>query len=351
MSKNVFERLADALDQLPNRYPRTDTGVELRLLQKIFSEEEACLAQQLCGTPEPVDDVAERMGLPVADVRARLMRLVRRGLVWLVKVEGKVRFRLAPFVVGIYEAQLDDMDEELAGLFEQYMASGGATELLGAPGPALQRVVPADEAVDAEWILPYDDVRAIVTKAETFHLTDCICRLQREKTGYECDFPMRTCLSFSNVKRAPKDGDITREEALDLLAKAAEHGLVHTVSNNQEVGYVCNCCGCCCALLRGINEWGIEHSVAYANYFAVLDDQKCTGCGRCVVRCQVDAITLEDGMPVISLDKCIGCGVCVTGCQQDAVKLQPKPESEIVEPPIDYATWEEQRQAASEAKV
>jgi H+/Na+-translocating ferredoxin:NAD+ oxidoreductase subunit B len=346
MSQNAFERLAGALDRLPNRYPRTETGVEIRLLEQIFSREEACLASQLCGTPEPVDEIAERMGVPVADVRARLMRMVRRGLIWLIKVEGKVRFRLAPFVVGIYEAQLENMDEELASLFEQYMANGGATDVLGAPGPPLQRVVPAEEAVDAEWILPYDDVRAIVMKAETFHLTDCICRLQREKMGHDCDFPMRTCLSFSNVKRAPREDDISKEEALALLDRAAELGLVHTVSNSQEVGYVCNCCGCCCALLRGITEWGIEHSVAYANYFAVVNAEKCTGCGRCVVRCQVDAITIEDGMPVISRDKCIGCGVCVTGCQQDAMHLQPKPKSEIVDPPVDYATWEGEREAA-----
>ncbi len=139
-------------------------------------------------------------------------------------------------------------------------------------------------------------------------------------------------------------GTITREEALAFLDRAEQIGLVHTVSNVMEgVGYVCNCCGCCCGLLRGITEWGIEHSVAQANYFAVIDADACSDCGTCVERCQVRAISEADGVPVVDRARCIGCGLCVTGCRQDAAHLQRKPQDEIVVPPLDFAAWERER--------
>ncbi len=339
MSQDTFSQLADALDRLPNRFPRTEAGTEIALLKRIFSDEEAEIAAGLSGTPESAEAIAERMGQSVKDARGRLIKMARQGLVWLIKQDGKVRFRLAPFVVGIYEAALNLVDEEFAQLFEDYMAGGGGKAILGL-GVPLQRVVPAEETVDPEWVLPYDDVRSILMKAEVFNVQDCICRVQQGKIGHECEFPVHTCLNFSPVKRGPRPGDISREEALALLAKAAEQGLVHSVSNNQEVGYVCNCCGCCCALLRGINEWGIEESVAYANYYAVLNEEKCTECGLCVRRCQVNAIERDEGLPTVVCERCIGCGVCVTGCRAGALRMQLKPESEIVAPPIDYATWE-----------
>jgi len=278
MSDIVFEQLADALDKLPNGFPRTPSKIEIRILKKIFSPGEAALASQLGGSFEPMDEIAKRNGLPVEQTRKQLLNLVRRGMVWLDKGNGRPRVRLAPFIVGIYEAQLELMDHELAHLVEDYLAHGGAQGIMR-PQPALHRVLPAGSAVKTEWVLPYDDVRAILLSARTFHLNDCICRLQQDQLGSrKCNFPVNMCLSFSDAERPAVPGDVSREEALAILEKSEQVGLVHTVSNvMQGVGYVCNCCGCCCAILRSINEWGIENSVAYANYFAVIDPEICAG--------------------------------------------------------------------------
>jgi len=341
--KDIYEQLADALDRLPNGFPRTPSNVELRLLQKIFSPEEAALAAQLRGEMEPLDALATRFGLSVEEARTRLLQMVRRGLVWFEKQGSQLRFRLAPFVVGIYEAQLENMDHELAHLTEEYMMAGGAAGIM-TPQPALHRVVPAQSAVKSEWILPYDDVRAILMTSKTFRVRDCICRVQRAHIGHPCSFPLKICLSFSSRQGSPGPDDISQAEALALLDKAEQVGLVHTVSNVIEgFGYVCNCCGCCCALLRGINEWGIANSVAYANYYAVIDSDECLGCGTCIARCQVNAISERDGVSVVDRQRCIGCGLCVTGCPNDAARLMLKPETEIVQPPINFEAWEHER--------
>ena len=240
--------------------------------------------------------------------------MARRGLVWYEKRSGAPCFRLAPFIVGFYEAQIERMDHELAHLVEDYLAHGGAAGIMG-PEPALHRVMPARRSVAAEWILPYDDVRQIMLSARVFTASDCICRVQQDQPGPPLRLPPGHVPLLLRRRAPARPGDITREEALALLDRSEEIGLVHTVSNvAQGVGYVCNCCGCCCGLLRGITEYGLEDSVAHANYYAVIDPDLCAGCGTCIERCQVHAIRDEDGVSVVDRERCIGCGLCVTGC-------------------------------------
>ena len=344
MASDVYEQLADALDRLPNGFPKTASRVEIAILKKIFSHDEASLASQLSGHREPLDAIAKRVGLSMEEAGQSLMRMAQRGLVWFDQGTEKPRFRLAPFIVGIYEEQVDVMDHELARLVEEYLANGGATGIMK-PQPALHRVVPAQKAVKSEWILPYDDVRKILLSSKTFGLRDCICRVQQDNINHRrCDFPLRTCLFFSPFERPPSPLDVSREQALEFIDKAEEIGLVHTVSNVMKgVGYVCNCCGCCCGILRGINEYGIENSVAQANYFAVINPDECLGCGTCIERCQVHAISDRDGVSVVGRERCIGCGLCVTGCPNNVARLERKSESEVVHPPADFATWGRER--------
>ncbi len=339
----VYDRLASALDRLPNGFPRTKSRVELRILEKIFSPEEAAIASRLSGRWEPVEEIAARLGLPAEEATQKLFKMIRRGMVWFDKPDGQALFRLAPFIVGIYEAQVELMDHGLAHLVEDYFAQGGAAGIMQ-PQPALHRVVPAQAALKSEQIMPYDDVRTVLLAAKSFSLRDCICRLQQDHMDRRCDFPLATCLSFSDRERPFREGDMSQAEALALLDWCEEAGLVHTVSNvMQGLGYVCNCCGCCCGILRGINDFGIEKSVAYANYYAVIDPELCSNCGTCRERCPVNAVVEGDGFSLVVRERCIGCGLCVTGCPNEVARLESRPGAEIVLPPVDYGAWEEAR--------
>jgi len=344
MIQDPYEQLANALDRLPNGFPRTQSAVEIAILKRIFSLAEARLACQLSGNYEPLPKIAERMGLTVEETRERLFGMAKGGLIWFQKGEDRLEFRLAPFIVGIYEAQAEAMDHELAHLFEHYMAEGGAAGIMK-PKPALHRVIPAQKAVKSEWILPYDDVRKILLSAKSFTLSDCICRIQQEHLHHrKCDFPVKACFSFSSREQSNGSNGLSREEVLAVLDTFEEMGLVHTVSNVADgVGYVCNCCGCCCGILRGITDFGIQESVAYANYFATIDPAVCLDCGICLERCQVHAIASAGGASVVDRQRCIGCGLCVTGCPSHAAELQPKPEAEVIHPPTSFTDWEQQR--------
>jgi electron transport complex protein RnfB len=343
MTDENYERLADALDRLPNGFPRTPGGVEIRILKKIFSPEQAALAGWMSRDGESVEEIAARAGLPASDARSLLKEMAKRGMVWFDQHDGKAHFRLAPFIVGIYEAQVDVIDHELAHLVEHYMLEGGAAGMMK-PQPALHRVVPSQGTVKSEWILPYEDVRSLIMEAKSFYNGDCVCRTERELVGHKCTFPVNMCLSFSPHEGAFGPETLSREEALKILDKTEELGLVHTVSNTMKgMGYVCNCCGCCCGILRGITEWGIQESVAYASYYAVIDEDLCLNCGICQERCQVNAILEQDMVTVVERARCIGCGLCVSGCPNDAVRLELKPEAERVLPPADFGEWEHQR--------
>jgi electron transport complex protein RnfB len=339
-----YERLADALNKLPNSFPRTKSNIEITLLKKIFLSEEANLAGQLTIAREPVDIIAQRVGLSAEETANRLKAMLERGFVW--GDANKGIYRLAPFVVGIYESQLSRMDHELAHLVEEYFHQGGA-EIMR-PQPAIHRVIPSQSAVKSEWILPYDKLRELMMSCNTFRVNNCICRTQQDlEETRRCTFPLNVELIFykgAESSDPPVTPFVTKEEALAILDKTEKIGLVHTVRNvAQGIYYTCNCCGCCCGILRGINDFGIEKSVAAANYFSVIDPDRCTGCGTCIKRCQMHAITAEKEISVVNRAKCIGCGLCVTGCKANVARLELKPEEERIEPPKDFTTWEHDR--------
>lgn len=339
-----YNHLANALNKLPNSFPRTKSNIEITLLKKIFLPAEAQLAGQLNGTEEPVSVIAQRAGLSEEETENRLQAMMNRGIVWG-DSDAKL-FRLAPFIVGIYESQLDQMDHDLAHLFEEYLDQGGI-EIMR-PQPAIHRVIPAQGATKTEWIMPYDKLREILMSCNTFRVRDCICRKQQDlEQTRKCNFPLHVELIFYTGKEStdtPVSPFVTKEEALAILDKTEEIGLVHTVSNVAEgVYYTCNCCGCCCGILRGITEFGIEKSVAAANYYSVIDPDQCRGCGTCIKRCQMHAISAQDKVSVVNRTKCIRCGLCVTGCPFHVARLERKAEKDIVNPPKDFAAWEHDR--------
>jgi len=339
-----YERLANALNLLPNSFPRTKSNIEITLLKKIFLPDEAKLAGLLTGTTEPVSVIAERAGMSADETADKLKAMMQRGFLW--GDENTGMYRLAPFIVGIYEEQLNRMDHELAHLIEEYFEQGGC-EIMR-PQPALHRVIPAHGKAKTEWIMPYDRLRDMLSSCNTFRVRDCICRKQQDlEQTRKCTFPLHVELIFYTGKESnelPVPPYVSKEEALAVLEETEKIGLVHTVSNVAEgVFYVCNCCGCCCGILRGITEFGIENSVAAANYFSVIDPELCQGCGTCISRCQMHAVYAQDGISVVDHTRCIGCGLCVTGCPVKVARLEKKADEDCITPPENFAAWEHAR--------
>ncbi len=344
MSEEIYRKLAQRLDAIPNGFPATESGVELRLLAKIFTPEEAALAAVMRLTYEPATDIAARAGVDAKTAYRTLKRMVRKGQILARKGDGQLVFRLMPFVVGIYEEQLPRLDAELAALFEQYLqeTQGGS---ITRNAPAVHRVIPVEEAIpfDLE-IFPYERASELIEEAKAWGVRDCICRVQRRLIGRECDHPVNNCLVFAPVEGVFDHSEvsraITKEEALRILREAEEAGLVHSTGNFRDGNYyICNCCTCCCGILRGVAEFGIPTALARSDFRAVVDAELCIGCGDCVERCQFGALSIPDDVCQVDYTRCVGCGLCATVCPADALCLERRPEGETPPLPTDNKEW------------
>jgi electron transport complex protein RnfB len=343
---HAYERLAERLDALPNGFPPTEDGIELRLLARLFTPEEAALAAQLRLTPETVAEIGERLGVEPTGLRKLLKDMARKGLIAAKRTERGMAYAIMPFVVGIYEMQVDSLDAGLAAMFEEYYHRAFGQVL--AVRPQVHRVVPVGESLQAGIeVQPFESAAAIVDDARAWGVLDCICRKQKALIGDPCDHPVDVCMAFSETAGAfdhnPVIRALTREEAMATLRRAAEAGLVHSVSNTQRgVGYICNCCTCSCGVLRGIADLGIANVVARSSFVNQVSEDLCVGCGACVEACSFGALMVDDVARVDEV-RCVGCGVCTLACPEGALSLVRRPEGEVLPPPVAESDWREAR--------
>lgn len=355
-SISPYKRLAERLDALPNGFPPTPDGAELRLLEKLYTPAEAALAAELRLTLETPAQVAARLqaagpvGADERTLKDLLKTMARKGLINAGRAEGGLGYGLLPFVVGIYEAQAGRVDAELAQLFEVYyrQAFGQVTGI----DPAFHRVIPVGESVPVDLGLqPYENARQIVGNAQAWGVLDCICRTQKALIGQACGHPIDVCMTLSQkpgaFDHAPAIRALSREQALETLQRAAQAGLVHSVSNTQEgLTYICNCCACSCGILRGVVELGFAGAVARSGFINRVDEAACIGCEECVPFCQFGALSLSDFVIQVARMGCTGCGVCISHCPQGALGLVRRPPDEILSIPTSEADWQHQRSQA-----
>jgi len=347
MSQDVYKKLAEKLDDLPNRYPATESGVELRLLEKIFAPEEAALGAEMFFEKAPASVIAARANLPEKEARKTLKNMVRKKVILFSKGDGELIFGLMPFVVGFYEELLPRLDQEMAELFEQYFQESGG-EITG-KGLSVHRVIPVEESIDFEMeIYPYEKASDLLENAKSWGVRDCICRVQKQLIGDPCDHPLESCLVYAPIEGAfdnsEVDRAITKEEALKILYETEEAGLVHTTGNYQRPSnYICNCCTCSCGILRSVAEFNRPSVITKSDFLVVIDEDLCVSCGDCIERCQFDALSLGDIVCEVETGNCVGCGLCVTACQDDAMALIRRPEGELLPPPENIKIWGEVR--------
>ena len=353
MNQDCYERLANALDALPNGFPRMPSGIEIRLLRKAFSEEEAEVTGHMSRTYETAREIANRAGLTedrVSEVWAGLLprKLVRQAR------DGTETFRLGPFIIGWYESLMGDVmrtDVEFVELFEQYLKEGGGEKIM-APRPGILGVVPVRGSLKPSLLQPHHDIDAHFARHERFAVIDCVCRIERNLVGGGCSRLVKRCAFVGVPAHTPLSEDVLdRDQALKVFAQLEDEGHVHlgfygfisTAESPQFVGS-CNCCGDCCGILRALTDLGLSEGPQKSNYRAAIDLDDCTSCGTCIERCQVQAIAVDaDDMPILNRDRCIGCGLCVTTCPSEAIKLEPVSAAEWFDIPSSFEEWEEMR--------
>jgi len=331
---DVYERLRERLDMFPQGFPKTESGVELEILHQLFAPDEAEIMLHLRPFPESVATIAERTRKDKTELGKTLYEMSRRGLIMRYTApDNELYYLLIPWVIGIWEFQLNNLTPENIELYEKYFEEGMV--------PAQRnrkmgdfRVIPVEKEIEGSTeIQPYERVSQIIESHTRFAVADCICRKEARMLGKGCDKLLETCMSLgASADFYIENGlgrEISKEEAKGILLKAEEDGLIHCSTNSAgNKAFICNCCGCCCKYLALVTKYGNPNAVARSNYYAVIDQETCTNCGTCVERCQVNAIRAENDYTVIDKDRCIGCGLCASTCPIGSITMVQKSPQE-----------------------
>ena len=337
MASEIYLRLREQLDQYSFGFPATESGVELKILEKLFTEDEAGMFLLLSPMAEAPEAVAQRTGRDIEEAASLLHLMAEKGLIFRLHEEETIKYAAVPFCPGVYEFQLGTLDRKLAELFEQYEEEGFSEAL--AEEATFKRSIPISRSVDVSYsVATHEDSRELVKKQKLIAVGNCICRVQQGLLGKVCDKPIDVCLLFGAFAQHYIDLNMARkikvEEALGILDRSEDAGLVALPSGIQDPGAICNCCECCCAVLKALNKDPHPAKRLISNYHAVVDQELCTACETCRERCQIAAVTInDDNVAEINLDRCIGCGLCVTTCPDEALHLELKPEDELREVP------------------
>ena len=334
----IYAKLQKHLDNQAVGFPATKSGVEIKILKRIFSPEEAELTTYLSYKFEPLEKIYQSVQHLVASpdqLETLLDHLQTKGGVIYKIIEGKKHYCCVPFVVGMYEFQLNRLSPEFIEEVDQYTSDRAfGVAFLSTRIPQM-RTIPISKSIHPKHnASSFDETKMLLEKAGgPFVIFECICRKKRTIQGRSCKTTDRkeTCLGigFSAQMAITKNvgRKISKSEAMTILEQNQSDGLVLQPSNTIEPDFICSCCGCCCGLLsmhkilpKPLDYWA-------TNFYAVVDTQTCQGCGSCEKRCQVGAVKVseKEQCAAVNLDRCIGCGNCVSVCPTESIFLKKKP--------------------------
>jgi ferredoxin len=391
-TKQAYRELAGRLNRFPQGAPPSD--LLFQILELLMSEREAGLLAQVPIKPFTARTAAKRWGTSVPEARRVLDGLASRAVLVDVEAPGGTVYVLPPPMAGFFEFSMmrvrDDVDQRLLSeLFYEYITveddfivnlfTKGRTQLgrvfvneevlaesdrrraaarqaggdghggdgHGSDGRGNGHGAPAWPEDRGLHVLDYERASEVIGTAEHMGVGTCYCRHKMEHVGRACTAPLGICMTFGGTAdsliRHGFARRVDRAEGMDLLAEAYEHNLVQFGENVQRgVAFICNCCGCCCEAMIAARRFGLLDPVYTTNFRPHVDEAQCNGCGKCVVACPVEAMTLVSAndphkpkRKKASLDgeMCLGCGVCARVCPTDGLWLEPRPERVVT--PVD----------------
>jgi len=311
----------------------------------------------------PHSKLERKAKMPPAVLKAKLDRLASEGVIMAYTVDGETAYERGNPVFMTEQQVRRPEDTPRRAFYARFfnsVLSGEFTPAAPTKTP-YYRVLPVQATITAEQggrlipvnveipdpraVLPIDVVSEMIQRdARLIGVADCYCRRTRRLVGEGCDYPLQTCLVFNKgAETLIEHGTARRidvEEALEIVRRSEELGLVHNVDNAEgEIGSLCNCCPCCCPSLRAVIEFHRPTAVAHSDFRATVDETACAGCGDCIECCHFNALSLLEGVCVVDHARCMGCGLCAVACSFDALSLVRRPEGETPPRPADLDEW------------
>jgi ferredoxin len=343
---SAYQHLTERINRFPQGAPPSD--LLYTILKMLFTEKEAGRVALLPIKPFTSKMAARIWKVAESEARRQLDVLSSRGLLLdMEESDGRRRYVLPPPMAGFFEFSMmrvrGDIDQKvLADLFYQYLnvEDEFIRELFTHGETQLGRIFAHEQALEKAselTVLDYDHASEVIRSASHRGIGICYCRHKMKHMNRACEAPLDICMTFNTVAASLTRHGIARSvdavECLDLLEMAQEHYLVQFGENVRKgISFMCNCCGCCCEAMLAAKRFAFLHPVHTSNYAPSVRD--CTGCGRCKDLCPVDAIELSISVEyystnrkraVIDQERCLGCGVCATGCPRGGIIMVDRP--------------------------
>lgn len=339
---DIYKQLAGHLSTLGMGYPPHEALEEI--LRANFTPVEAEVALALPTRVIPlqpigIEEIMSAVDLPRVELEDILEGLSQRGLLFSGKTDdGETGYALQQVGFSFpqtyfWKGEDTPHARNMASLVAKYFNRKVTQEAYASETKAF-RYIPVGKTIQPELqaVYPYHMMESVIQQATVFAVCHCSCRMVARLRGMSCEHPTEVCMKFDEVAQYVIDRklgrEITREKAREIIRQSEEAGLVHFVDNAiGDIKHNCNCCGCACWNVGSIKRRKIPRDMLMATYFIrETDEEECTGCGECVEACPVDAIQMEDDIPMVDEDWCIGCGVCVAKCPAEAAKLKLRPD-------------------------
>jgi ferredoxin len=351
--KSGYADLVDRLNRFPQGAPPSESLY--KILSLLFSEREAAVVALLPIKPFTARKAARILKMDLTETRKVLDELAGRAILLDSEHDGETTYILPPPMAGFFEFSMmrtrGDVDQKVLGeLFYQYLNveedfiralfADGETQL----GRAFVHE-PVLSSANALHVLDYERASEVIRTATHRGVGMCYCRHKMQHMDRACGAPMDICMTFNgsadSLTRHGYARAVDVSEGLALLDQAYENNLVQFGENVREgVNFICNCCGCCCEAMIAARKFGMMNPVHTTNFLPDVDESACTGCGKCVNACPVEAMTLvsanDPARPnakkaKVDEDVCLGCGVCVRTCATKALGLRSR-EQRVITP-------------------
>ncbi len=291
-------------------------------------------ADLLLALPGDVPTLAQKFSRSEDEIQKMIDVLFTKGLIFPSFKTDPVSYRRGRDIIQFHDAAIlwPDAPRKFLDMWQEWtdvewpQLAKMASEVLPRPG---MRVIPVGVTIKADGqVLAFEDVKQLIENAKKLAVTKCTCRL----IAHKCDRTLEACIQVNNAASyAISRGsgrEITKEEALEIVHKAEEEGLIHTTFNQKSVDHViCNCCGCCCQFLPVLIEHGTR-VVAPSRFQAKVDPELCSNCETCLDRCYFGAVEMvsrngdeEELVALINPETCLGCGLCKVTCPSEAISM------------------------------